>query len=232
MISIIVLISCEEPPCTKDEDCSDGCPEDFNGKCLAKCVDKSCNVEMTPPAEYFMTDDKTCDTSNDCKCSKEIKGDCYPMCIKNQCNFKINPGGKREESENEFDCPKGTICVDSLTYPDSSKEMNENENVTDSLNKAKPTRKPKPTKKPKVTKKPKPTKKPGKIRTRRPEIDGRNRQIKFNPVSLKNRQMPYIKKKNKKGKWIIKKIGTGPPKKKKKNNTRRMPSPRSTKVSS
>ena len=187
---------------------------------------------MTPQAEYFMIDDKTCSSSDDCKCSKEIKGDCYPMCVKDQCNFKINPG-KRKESEDEYDCPKGTTCVDS--FGDSSKEMendqqeDENGNVIDSLNKAKPTNKPKatkkpqpkPTMKPKATKRPKPSKKPGKIRRRRPEVDGRNRQQIFNPVSLKNRQMPryndhnYHKNPKKYGKWIIKKQG-GPKKYKKK----------------
>ena len=39
IISIFVLItSCKKPSCAKDEDCSYGCPEDFNGKCTAKCV--------------------------------------------------------------------------------------------------------------------------------------------------------------------------------------------------
>ena len=230
IICVIVLISCKEPPCIKDEDCSYGCPEDFNGKCTAKCVDKICYAEMTPQAEYFMIDDKTCSSSDDCKCSKEIKGDCYPMCVKDQCNFKIIPGN-RKELEHEYNCPKGTTCVDS--FGASSKEMendqqeDENGNVIDSLNKAKPTnkpkatKKPKPTMKPKATKRPKPSKKPGKIRRRRPEVDGRNRQQIFNPVSLKNRQMPryidhnYHKNPKKYGNRIIKKQG-GPKKYKKK----------------
>ena len=71
------------------------------------------------------------------------------MCVKDQCNFKIIPG-KRKESEDEYDCPKGTTCVDS--FGDSSKEMendqqeDENGNDIDSLNKAKPTKKQKATK--------------------------------------------------------------------------------------
>ena len=147
------------------------------------------------------------------------------MCVKDQCTFKIIPN-KNEESEKENVCPKGTTCVDSFEetpqdMEDSQQqEEEENEKGKDSLNRAKPTKKPKGPKKPKPTKKAKPTKKtkkPGKIRKRRPEVDGRNRQNSFNPVSIKNRQMPWVKHRSKNGlKWIIKKIGTPKKYKKKK----------------
>ena len=130
ILGIIVLISCKEPPCSKDEDCSYGYPEDFNGKCRAKCVDKRCyrffeqicNAEMIPQAEYFMTDDKTCSSSDDCKCSKEIKGDCYPMCVKDQCNFKIIPGKKNIMTILQNFAKFSTICeqAELCMYPNST----------------------------------------------------------------------------------------------------------------
>ena len=225
MISIIVLIaSCKKPSCDKDVDCSEGCPDDFNGKCTAKCVDNNCLAQMIPQAEYFITDDETCEDSDNCICPKNVKGECYPMCVKDQCTFKIIPNEK-EALENVYVCPKGTTCVDSFeetpqNMEDIQQQEEENEKGKDSLNRAKPTKKPKGPKTPKPTKKAKPTKKtkkPGKIRKRRPEVDGRNRQNSFNPVSIKNRQMPWVKYKGKKwksrgdgksGPWILQKVGT------------------------
>ena len=237
IVKIIVSIaSCKKPSCAKDEDCSYGCPEDFNGKCTAKCVDNSCLAQMIPQAEYFITDDETCDDSDNCICPKDTKGECYPMCVKDQCTFKIIPN-KNEGLENENVCPKGTTCVDSFEetpqdMEDSQQqEEEENEKGKDSLNRAKPTKKPKGPKKPKPTKKAKPTKKtkkPGKIRKRRPEVDGRNRQNSFNPVSIKNRQMPWVKYKSKNykknSKWILIKVGA--PKKYKKKKKAKSTYPR------
>ena len=204
IFSFLVLITCKEPSCTRDEDCSDGCPEDFNGKCTAKCVDKDCFAEMIPQAEYFINDDKKCLIADDCKCSKDINGKCYPMCVKDRCTFKIVPDW-REESEDEDICPKGTTCVDSFEEKGEKDSLNKQvrPEAVRPPKKSRPIKKQKaPKKKTKATKKQKAPYQPAKIKKRRKAIDGRNRrrQHSFNPISIKNRQMRVQKRKGPKNK--------------------------------